>query len=807
MIREILLALCGHPGNIIRVDDENKTFFLSKDVAFIAAPDRALINRLCKIGYQYKHIKQFTTTHAFESRSPFIRSLCLCLDTILDEYLETVLRMEKQTYQDPDFSSVTRLRFEFQKYEQLFTELVKLTLVVEDHGYRGGRLITWLHRASNHGAPIVRTSFHRLLHACHGVLFKQLVAWCIHGVLGASDDFFIRDTHAARTDECAPGFGGGKSGDEALPKNDEKADPPCDAALQADTWTRYTLAYEEIPTTLGVSTAESLLFIGRAVHILNSWHLNSTAARPTPRLGDYPSCPIGVLSSRTDETDASRHPADESADASSASAADLRTDHAESTLDTLGICSQDEERWTGLLAVLLDCPTFRSVDLERAVSEVRCSAAQMLWTLLVTRSRLFDHLQAFKDFFLLGRGDFHQCLIEESRVLLQVAPGDNAEKAFIDAYQRAAQRCSLDDDAYFQFFGPCMLSRDQLQPCPLPTLFESWEALSLEYRVPWPLHLLFTSEAVRRYNTLFRFLFCVKRLQMELQSHWAIQTRMQGNNRLMPAWALRHQMSFFLDNLQGYLLADVIEPEFHRLMKRMRACTDYEDAKRAHEQYVSELHAQCFLNTTGKLRMIWNTIKELLQLCAQFCRHQVRQQSDINLKEIQHLESTFQRNLAFLFTVFKSLPHAPSLARLLLRLDFNGFVSRIEGTGQAAHLRKTAQHAMPSAMPSLSTPLMPSSTSVTSLPDTSSSLSLPPPFASARNTLPLSRPAPKPRSTAPSIALNPDLGRSVSVLPAPTDKRAHTHASSDSFGPSASASASVSASAPDLSWRKPPNGA
>ena len=34
--------------------------------------------------------------------------------------------------------------------------------------------------------------FHRILHACHGVLFKQLSAWMLHGILlDEYNEFFI----------------------------------------------------------------------------------------------------------------------------------------------------------------------------------------------------------------------------------------------------------------------------------------------------------------------------------------------------------------------------------------------------------------------------------------------------------------------------------------------------------------------------------------------------------------------------------------------------------------------------------------
>jgi gamma-tubulin complex component 4 len=50
---------------------------------------------------------------------------------------------------------------------------------------------------------------------------------------------------------------------------------------------------------------------------------------------------------------------------------------------------------------------------------------------------------------------------------------------------------------------------------------DPWSGLSLVYKCQWPIHLMFSLDIHEKYNTLFRFLLPIKRVQLELQYVWA----------------------------------------------------------------------------------------------------------------------------------------------------------------------------------------------------------------------------------------------------------------------------------------------
>ena len=45
---------------------------------------------------------------------------------------------------------------------------------------------------------------------------------------------------------------------------------------------------------------------------------------------------------------------------------------------------------------------------------------------------------------------------------------------------------------------------------------DPWSGLSLVYKCNWPIHLMFSPDIHEKYNTLYRFLLPIKRVQLEL---------------------------------------------------------------------------------------------------------------------------------------------------------------------------------------------------------------------------------------------------------------------------------------------------
>ena len=98
---------------------------------------------------------------------------------------------------------------------------------------------------------------------------------------------------------------------------------------------------------------------------------------------------------------------------------------------------------------------------------------------------------------------------------------------------------------------------------------DPWSGLSIDYKCDWPKQLIFSPDAVDKYNALFKFLFPIKRVQIELQHVWSQKVRSLKHLDREPvfklAMQLRQHMSFLIDNLYSYLQVDVLEGQWQKL--------------------------------------------------------------------------------------------------------------------------------------------------------------------------------------------------------------------------------------------------
>jgi gamma-tubulin complex component 2 len=103
-----------------------------------------------------------------------------------------------------------------------------------------------------------------------------------------------------------------------------------------------------------------------------------------------------------------------------------------------------------------------------------------------------------------------------------------------------------------------------------------FDALELDYQVPFPLSLVISRKTVLRYQLLFRYLLSLRHLETLLVGSWtehskAPSWRHKSSNAPLEmwkrrAWTLRARMLVFVQQLLYFSTAEVIEPNWQRLM-------------------------------------------------------------------------------------------------------------------------------------------------------------------------------------------------------------------------------------------------
>ncbi|KAI5290146.1 hypothetical protein KEM52_000550, partial [Ascosphaera acerosa] len=106
-----------------------------------------------------------------------------------------------------------------------------------------------------------------------------------------------------------------------------------------------------------------------------------------------------------------------------------------------------------------------------------------------------------------------------------------------------------------------------------------FEALELDYLVPFPLSLVISRKTVLRYQLLFRYLLSLRYLESLLLTSWqdhikAPSWRHKSSDPRLErwkhrAWTLRARMLIFVQQLLYFSTAEVIEPNWLALMERM----------------------------------------------------------------------------------------------------------------------------------------------------------------------------------------------------------------------------------------------
>lgn len=99
---------------------------------------------------------------------------------------------------------------------------------------------------------------------------------------------------------------------------------------------------------------------------------------------------------------------------------------------------------------------------------------------------------------------------------------------------------------------------------------DSWSGLSLEYKPQWPVHLFISPEIIEQYNKLFRFLFPLRRVQIDLQNDWNNLKHIYSvfdQSQMRFILAMRAKLNSFINNIMSYLQLDVIETQWVRLYK------------------------------------------------------------------------------------------------------------------------------------------------------------------------------------------------------------------------------------------------
>ncbi|XP_051130924.1 gamma-tubulin complex component 4 [Andrographis paniculata] len=722
MLHELLLALLGYTGDLIIDEREHRvflrvnlspdaplsdepTFKLAPDVDFVQPCDREVIERVITLGFYYRELERVAAksrnlswirssgesplSSAMEmskgNKAPSVyrRALANGIVEVLSVYRSCVLQIEQKLLSDalPILATVTQ---GLNKFFVLLPPLYELIFEIERDNICGGKLLNLLHKRCHCGVPELQMCIQRLLWHGHQVMYNQLTSWMVYGILHDQyGEFFVRQ-ESGDSDREAPA--------NILEKFASMS--TSDASL-TDWHLGFYISLDMLPEYIPMHIAESILFAGKAIRVLRnpSLAVKFQGAPPHHQIQKGSQRAPGLIGRLPQQRESS----------------------VQAILTGEELLPQTEaDRIEAMLQDLKESSEFHKRSFETAIESIKSIAANNLWQLVVVRADLNGHLKALKDYFLLAKGDFFQSFLEESRQLMRLPPRQStAEADLLVPFQLAAIKTIGDEDKYFSRVTlrmPGVIVKSSHVELPkarahsdgdsgvpsdasVRTPIDGWDGIALEYSIDWPLQLFFTQEVLSKYLRIFQYLLRLKRTQMELEKSWASAMHQdhsefakrlndglknspsqQRRQRFKPMWRVREHMAFLIRNLQFYIQVDVIESQWNVLQSHIQNSHDFTELVGFHQEYLSALISQSFLDIGSVSRIL----DGIMKLCLQFCWMIESQDNKESTADLERIAEEFNKKSNSLYTILRSSriagsQRAPFLRRFLLRLNFNSF--------------------------------------------------------------------------------------------------------------------------------------
>lgn len=257
--------------------------------------------------------------------------------------------------------------------------------------------------------------------------------------------------------------------------------------------------------------------------------------------------------------------------------------------------------------------------LSTSIDEAYKTVMARLISLMDTKFALLSHLQALKKYLLLGQGDFIALLMESLASNLD-RPANSQYRHTLTAQLEHAIR-----NSNAQYDSPDVLKRLDARMLELSHGEIGWDVFTLEYRIDSPLDVIVTPWASKQYLKVFNFLWRVKRVEFALSTTWRrVQTGARGvlgavSDKLGADWKLARgrlaEMVHFIDQLQYYILFEVIEAGWEGLQKSIRKPDATLDTLiSAHTSYLRSITRKGLLGGSGTAVDFTAQLHELLKL-------------------------------------------------------------------------------------------------------------------------------------------------------------------------------------------------
>ncbi|KAJ3079209.1 Gamma-tubulin complex component 3 [Quaeritorhiza haematococci] len=259
-------------------------------------------------------------------------------------------------------------------------------------------------------------------------------------------------------------------------------------------------------------------------------------------------------------------------------------------------------------------------NLKTLVSTVNAAyrlTSSRLLDILFNKFKLMDHLLAIKRYMLLGQGDFVQYLMDALSPSLDKAANSIYRHNLTSTLEAAIRASNA------QYDDPEILKRLDVRLLEAQQGDSGWDIFNLDYHVDSPLDTILHADAMRRYRSLFVFLWRLKRTEHVLSRTWRqFKTRAESFRAaagigadLHRCWLVWSEMIHFAYQLQYYMLFEVLECSWQELADSIKkGIGDLDLLITAHNRYLNNVCNKGLMAREGKLvPQVWKILSTILK--------------------------------------------------------------------------------------------------------------------------------------------------------------------------------------------------
>ncbi|XP_078284741.1 gamma-tubulin complex component 2 [Rhinoraja longicauda] len=264
-------------------------------------------------------------------------------------------------------------------------------------------------------------------------------------------------------------------------------------------------------------------------------------------------------------------------------------------------------------------------------------ASKVLLDFLMKEKELLARLRSIKHYFLMDRGDFFVHFMDLTEEELKKSVDDIITTRLEALLELALQMSTANTDPFKDDLKINLMPHDLITQLlrvlaietkqekaiinadPTEIALSGLEAFSFDYVVKWPLSLILNRKALTRYQMLFRHMFYCKHVDRQLCSVWisntvAKQHSLHSARWFAAAFTLRQRMLNFVQNIQYYMMFEVMEPNWHIMENNLKSASNIDEVLSYHTSFLDNCMKDCMLTNTVLLKIF----SKLMSVCVMF---------------------------------------------------------------------------------------------------------------------------------------------------------------------------------------------